>query len=208
MRLVIGLAAFATILFVLLNAASWLVVEDELSPADVCMSMSGRDERFEKTIEIYHRSLCKKIVIIGGGKAGELSYPARMAQLAEGQGVAKDDIVMDEMAVFSSFAELRRLHDVLQTFPDPVVDLIVVTDAYHTRRIRYASGWIFDEPVTIKLVAVHAAGLPLDSKWWLHRYPRKKVFIENFKLVYYYFAYRVPFGPLNKWLQGFELYND
>lgn len=207
-RLVICLAALALLFFAFLNAANWLVVEDELRAADVCMSMSGREERFIKTIEIYHRSFCEKVVIIGGGEPGALSYAVRMKQLAVNRGVAEADIVLDETAVFSSFAELLRLRDVIAEFPEQVVNLTVVTDAYHTRRIRNASGWIFDKPVTINLVAVHAKGLPLDFSWWRHPYPRKKVLIENFKIVYYFFAYRIPFRPLNRWLQSFERYND
>jgi uncharacterized SAM-binding protein YcdF (DUF218 family) len=103
------------------------------------------------------------------------------------RGVRAEDIVLLDRQVDSTFDEARALADFLQTRPDTRV--IVVTNAFHTRRAR----WIFANilgPRAAQLTFVSAPleDLPLD-RWWTTWVGIETVPAEHLRMAYYLFRY-------------------
>ncbi len=206
------LRRYAVLLVTLLLAAGglsiaggyFLVIQDDLAKADLCLAMGGGNHRADYAVQLYHEGLCARLIFINGNPR----YPS-FAETRKAMAVAKDvpaDAVLTHLTrVYSTYAELAELKAFLDADParDPEA-VMLISDPYHMRRTRLAFDWIFEGKIRAQM-----APLPYDltrqtRHWWTHPVTVRMVSREYIKLVYYWLRYRLPFKPLNDWLARFE----
>jgi uncharacterized SAM-binding protein YcdF (DUF218 family) len=202
--LLISLLIIAIFLF----AGSFLVVDDNLEHAELCHVLGGNQSRVLFGASLYEQGLCDRLVFIGGKEGGSQSYASRQEALAIDHGVPEADIMIDETDVFSTFAEIGRLAEVIKKSRPPAATVTYVTDPFHTRRVRMVSRWILDDSIRVQMAPVPFDKSLSRRNWWENKRSRRMVCTEYVKMVFYWFRYRLPFRPLNNWLARFDKIND
>lgn len=179
--------------------ANWLVVGDDLEPADVAVALSGADgERLLAAIELYKSGTAKKILIVGpevpilkvySGDEG-LTQGEAKRRIAVKRGVAEDDILV-ELRAFSTYQEAETVRDVAAR--EGWHDVIVVTSPLHTRRAKATFRKVLDGTgVRIQMHHLAIGRSSQDPKDWWHREAETvAVGTETFKMLFYSYEYRV-----------------
>ncbi|MEZ4650241.1 MAG: YdcF family protein [Candidatus Eisenbacteria bacterium] len=185
---------------ILANAyGEWLVVGDDLVPADVAVALSGADgERLLAAIELYKAGTAKKILIVGppvpilkvySGDEG-LTQGEAKRRIAIRRGVAEEDILV-ELRASSTYQEAETIRDVAAR--EGWEDVIVVTSPLHTRRARATLHKVLKgSGVTIQMHHLPLGRSSQNPKDWWHREAESvAVSTETFKMVFYAYEYRV-----------------
>lgn len=185
-------------------AGYFLVIQDDLGKADLCLAMGGGNHRAHYAVELYHDGLCTQLIFINGHPRYQSFAETRKA-MAVAKDVPAEAVLTDQTRVYSTYAEVARLKEVVDADPALAPDTIMlISDPYHMRRTRMTFDWIFEGEVRAQM-----APLPFDltrqrRHWWTHPGTMRMVGREYIKLVYYWLRYRLPFKPLNDWLAQFE----
>lgn len=195
--LTVCLLVYALRLPLLTGVGRYLIVEDELQPAEILFLLNGDfNTRPFYAAELYARGLAPRIVIA----RAEPSPAERLGLLPnetdisvavlERQGVPPAAITVlpvpggvtstyDEAVVLRTYVEANDIHS-----------LILVTSAFHTRR----AGWIVRQAldgldVTVQLAAARPPDYD-ETNWWQSEAGQINVNNEYIKLIYYLLKYR------------------
>ena len=123
----------------LLAIGDYLVIQDNLHPADVIAVISGPDDRTDHAIELYKRGLGARLFFTGGWcDTIQGVHALRGQEHAIAQGVPRSDIAIDSAHVISTYEEAVRLKAYIDKSPGLVKSVIIVSDPYHMRRARWA----------------------------------------------------------------------
>lgn len=182
-----------------------LIVNDSLEKADLITAVSGPSYRITYAAELFQQHLASYLFFTGGFNEHEQRYDADWsATLARNYGVPPENIYTDDSAVISTYQEAERVKAFIEAHPDKVYSVIVVTDAYHTRRAKWAYQKVLgpDIKVMVKPVPWEAAGY--SSKWWRSATTREMVIKEYLKYTFYLFRYQWTGGALQDWLARFD----
>jgi uncharacterized SAM-binding protein YcdF (DUF218 family) len=181
----------------LTGLAGYLVVEDELHPADIIFLLNGDfNTRPFRAAELYAQGLAPRIVIARvepspaerlGLIPNETDISARILEL---QGVPPEAIIILPVpgGVTSTYEEAALLRAYVQA--NDLRRVIVVTSAFHTRR----AGWIVRQelaglPVTVELAAARSPDYD-ETNWWQSEAGLIAFNNEYIKLGYYLLKYR------------------
>ncbi|MGD9854253.1 MAG: YdcF family protein, partial [Planctomycetaceae bacterium] len=108
------------------------------------------------------------------------------------RGILGKQIVCLEAASRTTFDDAHALSAFLERRPQDRV--IVVTNAFHTRRARFVFQRVLgDNADRLQFVAAPNPGFA-DETWWQNRSSAHMVLAENLKLVFYVFRYSGPSG--------------
>jgi uncharacterized SAM-binding protein YcdF (DUF218 family) len=191
---------------ILLAIGDFLVIQDELQPADAIHVMSVSDNtRVDYAIQLYKQGFAKQIIFTGGWcpctQANSAEYSkARALQ----QGVPAQAIVIDGSEVTSTYAEIVQLKEVISHSPVAVRSLIGVSDPFHMRRARWTYRHVLGDQVSLQMAPVpFEAGL-YQRRWWTDEASRQYVKDEYLKIAYYYARYKFSMGPVRGWLASFD----
>ncbi|MCD6356729.1 MAG: YdcF family protein, partial [Anaerolineaceae bacterium] len=129
--------------FLLRTAGAYLIIADELVPADAIVIMSGGGEgRMKEALEIYKDNYAHLIILTETGESvGGFDYLQSFdlrIQLLN-NGVPSGNILITESEVSSTFDEAKAIKQLLER--RQLSSAIIVTDPYHTKR----TSIIFDE---------------------------------------------------------------
>jgi uncharacterized SAM-binding protein YcdF (DUF218 family) len=119
-------------------------------------------------------------------------------------GVPEEAIILDDKAINSTYQEAERLKEYIDAHPDQVKTIIVVTDAFHTRRAKWAYQKVLGDKIKILMAPVPYDKTGYTRNWWSSSVSRKMVVEEYFKFTFYIFRYQLTSGSLQKWLAQFD----
>jgi len=195
----LALAILLTFAFrekLLTAAADWLVVEDELYPADVIFLFNGgNDTRPFHAGELFEQGLAPKIIIVRAEDTPtvELDLYPNSTDVATGVlrelGVPEANI--EEIPVMGGVTSTREEAVALRQYIEEsgIGRVILVTSALHTRR----SSWIVRKELDgadIELAVSAAPHYGFDvSNWWQDERGLISLSNEYLKLLYYLVSY-------------------
>lgn len=186
----LGIALFLTGEPLLLAVGDWLVVRDELEPADVIHVLASGEQRTDRAIEVYKQGYAPRILFTGGWCP---SVQANTGELAKARavehGVPADAIIADEPHVHNTYDEALRLRELLGQGPPPIHSVIVVSDPYHMRRAQWVFRRVLGASVHVQMAPVSWETSGCQRRWWTDPKSLWYVASEYVKLVYYYARY-------------------
>jgi uncharacterized SAM-binding protein YcdF (DUF218 family) len=192
---------------VLLAIGDFLVVKDDLQPADVIHVIAGPDDRTDYAIQLYKQGYGKLIFFTGGWCTyHDLYHGQHGRELALQQGVPPEAIAIDDSWVTSTYSEVIRLKEFVAQSPTPIRSVIVVSDAYHMRRARWTYEKLLGDQVRVQMAPVPFEVSPYQRRWWTDKASREYVKEEYLKMAYYCARYQLSWGPLKEWLASFDVY--
>jgi uncharacterized SAM-binding protein YcdF (DUF218 family) len=206
----VALVLLGAILFLarkpmLLAIGDFLVVQDELHPADVIHVIAGPDDRTEYTIQLYRQGYGKQIFFTGGWCTFHNLYHGQHGrELALQQGVPPGAIAIDDSRVTSTYSEVVRLKEFLAWSPTPIRSVIVVSDPHHMRRARWTNQHVLGAAIDIQMAPVPFGMTRYQHRWWEDEASCQYVKQEYLKIIYYIARYQLAFGPVRDWLASLD----
>lgn len=185
----------------LLAFGGFLIVQDELVPADVIHVVSGPNYRVDHSIQLYQQGYGRLLFYTGRGRQAD-EHKSRAIR----QGVTPEAVVADGSPVTSTYSEAVRLQTFIAQSETPIRSVIVVSDAYHMRRARWTYRQVLGDQVQVRMAPVPFESSPFRREWWTHRRSLKRVLEEYAKLAYYCARYRLFRGPIQEWLAALDRY--
>jgi uncharacterized SAM-binding protein YcdF (DUF218 family) len=171
---------------------NFLIVEDNLYPADVIHVIAGDDSRTEYAIQLYQQGFARKIFFTGGWCTQHGYYHGEHGlQLALAGGVPLEDIAYDDTAVLSTFDETVLLKNYLASNLPSAQSVIVVSDPFHMRRTRWINDLVFGNQVKTIMQPVPFDQTPFKQEWWTDKPSRAYVREEYTKMFYDLFRYKL-----------------
>jgi uncharacterized SAM-binding protein YcdF (DUF218 family) len=171
---------------------SFLIVEDNLVPADVIHVIAGDDYRTEYAIQLYQQGFTRKIFFTGGWCTQHGYYHGEHGkQLALSEGVPEEDIAYDDAPVLSTYDETVLLKKYLDQNMTSAQVIIVVSDPFHMRRTSWTNEMVFGKGQKTIMQPVPFELTPYKMQWWTDDLSRSYVRDEYKKMAYYFFRYQL-----------------
>lgn len=190
---------------ILLAIGDFLIVQDQLQPADVIHVVSGPDYRVDYDLELYKQGYGKYLFFTGGWCDKIQGVHAdRSRQQAVEQGIPESVIVSDSYQVISTYQEAERLKLWIDQTHTPVRSVIIVSDPHHMRRARWTYQQVLGENIKLIMAPIPFDQTPDQQYWWADETSRRIVREEYVKLVYYYARYKFSSGPVKAWLASLD----
>jgi uncharacterized SAM-binding protein YcdF (DUF218 family) len=191
---------------ILLAIGNFLVIKDELEPADAIHVISGPDNtRIDYAIQLFHQGYAGRMIFTGGWcdctGANSAEYGR---QRALRQGVPPEAIIVDGTEVTSTYAEIGQLKEAITQSQVPIQSVIGVSDPYHMRRARWTYRHVLGAQVAVEMAPVPFGFTPYQRHWWTDSPSRQYVRDEYLKIVYYYARYQLGWGLGSDWLASFD----
>jgi uncharacterized SAM-binding protein YcdF (DUF218 family) len=191
---------------VLSAIGGFLVIRDELQPADVIHVIAGPDDRADYAIRLYKQGYGKQLFFTGGWCTFHCLYHGQHGrELALQQGVPSEAIAIDDLQVTSTYSEGVRLKEFIAQSAAPIRSVIVVSDAYHMRRARWTIRRLLGQGVRVQMAPVPFEASPYQRRWWTDSASRKYVYNEYLKIAYYVARYQLSWGPVREWLASLDV---
>lgn len=198
-RLLLVAIVFGLWVLVAWAAAKLLIVNSPLAPADVIVVLSGSAvyrERTQRAAEYYRQGLASRILLTNDNLRGEWSsaeqrnpfFYERARDNLFRLDVPADRVEVLPTTVTGTYDEALALREYAVT--NKLRSLLVVTSAYHSRRVLWTFGKVFRQTgIAINVQSVEAgAQTPPPLTWWLHLRGWEMVAGEYGKNVYYRIA--------------------
>lgn len=168
--------------FALDRAGRYLIVKDELRPADVIVVLGGEaTERVEHGVKLFKEGWARKdrIVMTGGPLVARHTWAALMKEHAEELGLpGKNILLVDRSRSTEEDAEFTR--DLM--LKHGYKSLILVTSPYHSRR----ASMYFRKVMGGRVAVINSPAEPgwlRFEEWWKRRRDRDMVLNEFSKLI-------------------------
>ncbi len=183
----------------------YLIVSDPIDKVDLITAVSGPSYRITYAAELFQRHLASYLFFTGGFNEHEQRYDADWsATLARNIGVPPENIYTDESTVISTYQEAERVKAFIEAHPEKIHSVLVVTDAYHTRRAKWAYQKVLGPDIKVTVTPVPWDEAGYSSKWWRSATTREMVTKEYLKYTFYLFRYQWTSGALQNWLARFD----
>jgi uncharacterized SAM-binding protein YcdF (DUF218 family) len=164
----------------------FLIVRDEINPADVIIVLSGDEngERVDEAVRLYRQGYARKVLMSGGPLAWRLTAAEWMKRQAVARGVPEKAIMLEgksRSTVENARFSLRILKE------NKVSSCILVTSPQHSRR----SKRVFNKFFAREGIEVFSHPVPLEQSefklpgWWRRHEDTQKVMWEYVAFVYY-----------------------
>ena len=202
--LLLGVIAFFALETVFQAIGDFLVIQDDLQPADVIHVIAGHDYRTDYAIQLFHEGYGKQIFFTGGWCDTHGYHGEHGKQLALEQGVPLDAISIDDSVVTSTYSEVERLREFMDENLNPIESVIVVSDPHHMWRARWTYRRVLGNGIQVQMAPVPFDSSPYQRQWWKDRESRRMVKDEYQKILYYYARYKFSWGFIKDWLETFD----
>jgi uncharacterized SAM-binding protein YcdF (DUF218 family) len=176
--------------------ARWLIVSAPLAQGDAIVVMAGSttyEERTQRAAELYTAGRANKIILTNdneqsGWSAEEqrnIPFHELASRALRRHGVPGNAIETLSEPVTSTYDEALLLRKYAEAHD--LRSLLIVTSAYHSRRVLWTMRQIFrNSPTKIGLELVPPGQqTPSPATWWLHYRGWQLVVGEHMKMVYY-----------------------
>lgn len=187
--LLVLLAFLATGMYILLRGAgAYLIIADELQPANAIVMLSGGDDsRMKESLSLYKDGYGKVIILTETGRQLENfdtlhSNDIRIQLL--NNGIPAGNILITDIKVSSTLDEAYAIKKILSN--QQFTSAIIVTDPYHTRRTALVFRSVFgDSPIKLIFRPVRSSWFN-SRTWFLSLHGWKYTVLEYLKLFGYY----------------------
>ncbi len=174
-------------------ATAW-IVDDPLTNADVIVVLGGGPStRPFEAARLYHQRLAPRILVMQprADSATELGLTKRESELLKQilvrQEVPEAAVLIAADEVMNTYEEALAIRNWVAT--NRVQSAIVVTDAFHARRVR----WVFRKQLRKSGVRVLVRALPVreytSENWWQREQGVSSLQSEVLKYAYYRLKY-------------------
>lgn len=163
----------------LLNAGSFLTVEEPPEPSDVIVILSPGTERIEAGVKLWEEGYAEN-VILSRANTGTFTV-----QEAINEGIPKEHVIAEEQA-HSTYTNATYTKQLLKHLGSK--SAIIVTSDYHTRRTKF----VFEKVFRKSGISLSYASTPSRynlSDWWNDAESKRMVWKEYVKLAGYYILY-------------------
>lgn len=185
----------------LMAIGDFLIVEDDLHPADVIHVIAGEDYRTDYAIQLYKQGYAKTIFFTGGWCTFHNYYHGAHGQAVSlSQGIPLEAIAYDESTVMSTYMEAERLKEWISKSPRPIHSVIVVSDPFHMRRAQWTYQKVLGKSIGVQMAPVSFQQTVYQPAWWTDRISQEYVWNEYEKYLYYLLRYQLSSGLFQKWL--------
>jgi uncharacterized SAM-binding protein YcdF (DUF218 family) len=190
---------------ILESIGEYLVIKDNLQPADVIHVIAGKDYRTNYGIQLLQQGYGRTIFFAGGWCTEHQYFQAQHSkELAIEQGVSPDAIALDDSQVASTYDEAHKLLNFIHRNPGTIHTVMVVSDPYHMRRAQWAFRRVLGSQIDIQMAPIPYELTPLQQQWWSDRDTTEMVIREYLKLIYYPLRYQISSGWFKAWLAGLD----
>ena len=200
-KIIVSIAALAIIIilfFILQSAGSWLVVKDELQPADAIVVLTGSTgDRMLQTSEIYKKGYADKVLIVNPYTQAQdlllergvhLKSQAEISkEIGVERGIPEEHIIILPGDAQSTGDEAATIYSYLAE-NDHISKIILINSSYHSRRsyaIFNRTLSVLDDPVKIIVVPSQYSDFNAD-RWYSDRQSSKQVVMEYTRLFYFW----------------------
>jgi uncharacterized SAM-binding protein YcdF (DUF218 family) len=171
---------------VLLIIGDFLIIQDNLHPADVIHVISGLDYRADYGIQLMKERYGKQIFFTGPWCAEIQDVHAnRGAQRALSQGISPMAIATDSSEIISTYEEATRLKVFINQNSTSVKSVIIVSDPFHMRRALWTYHQVLGKGIEIQMAPVPFEKTPFQRQWWKDYASKNMVQEEYIKYAYY-----------------------
>ncbi|MFH1826370.1 MAG: YdcF family protein [bacterium] len=172
--------------FFLQGLGNFLIVDDQLKPADIIVVLSGmgNGERTRQAVELYKKGFAPKLLMSGGPIYLQVTYASLMRQRARYLGVPDQDILLEQESESTMENAIFSLPQILELKAKSV---IVVTSPYHTRRAKRTFRKALAGTGIDVLVSSVKDSMYKPEKWWLIHEDTQAVAHEYLSMVFYFF---------------------
>jgi uncharacterized SAM-binding protein YcdF (DUF218 family) len=195
---IVFIAIFGLLLALAITHSLWLesigkflIVSDELYPADVLVILGGGgQDRVDHGVKLYKSGYASKIIITGMPiqlPGITTTWPNLAMNSALSMGVPENAIIIEERPT-STYEDAEYVKE--DMIKGNLKSAIIVSSAYHIRRARMIFKKVFNDQEDVTLMFS-----PSDSeqfqihRWWTREDELIIVVIEYCKLVRYFFKY-------------------
>ena len=183
----------------------FLIIQDDLHPADVIHVIAGDDYRTDYAIQLYKQGYRKTLFFTGGWCTFHNYYHGEHAEERSlAVGVSLNAIAFDDADVISTYMEAERLKEWISHSPTPIHSVIVVSDPFHMRRARWTYRKVLGNSIELQMAPVPFELTPYIRAWWTDQESRNYVRDEFEKYVYYVFRYQISRGGFREWLVSLD----
>ena len=188
-----------------LALADFLIIEDPIQHADIIHVIAGGDHRTNYGISLYQQGYGDVLFFTGGWCTLHHDVHAEHSQqMALEQGVDADDIFIDPTEITSTYMEAERLKAYIETSPKEINSVIIVSDAFHMRRARWAYRRVLGKEIDLIMAPVPLELSPYQREWWRDTESTTMIKEEYLKSFYYIVRYQLSWGKLNVWLASLD----
>ena len=181
--LVLGLVLLTVVSYrpLLTVSGQFLIVREELKPADVIIVLAGeREERVEYGVWLYQQGYAPQIIMSGGPVVWHVTAAEIMKEQAVFLGVPAEDILVEERSTTTKEnAEFTKDLMVAEGFGSA----ILVTSPYHSRRASRIFHRVFGQDMEIISVPVPDSRFGVDE-WWTRDKDTRQVVSEYLKMIW------------------------
>jgi uncharacterized SAM-binding protein YcdF (DUF218 family) len=208
--IIVSVALFCVTLFlvrkpILLAIGDFLVVQDELRPADVIHVISGPDDRTDHAIQLYRQGYGGQLFFTGAWCSTiQANHAQHGKERSIEQGVPPQAIAIDGSLVDSTYSETVKLKEFMAPSQASIRSVIVVSDPHHMRRAHWTYRHLLGDQVSVQMAPVPFGVSPYQRRWWTDEKSRQYVKNEYLKIAYYYARYQFGVGPLGEWLASLD----
>ena len=190
---------------ILLAIGNFLIVQDDLRPADLIHVIGGPDYRTDYGIQLYREGYGSTLFFTGGWcPLIQGNHAQRGEAIAVRDGVPAQAIAIDGAEVHSTYEEIVRLKEYIEASPVPIRSILVVSDPYHMRRSCWAYRRVLGDTIQVRMAPIPFGLTPYERQWWKHRESAQYVEDEYVKMVYYVARYQLSRGRLQEWLATYD----
>jgi len=177
------------ILGILWATGKYLVTSDTLQPSDAVVALSGAENsnRMDEAEKLYQEGLARWVILTETGEV----YPETTALLSSiyknelvEMGVPEDAILITDKVASSTWGEARVVRKLM--LREGFTSCIVVTDPYHTRRVRIVFEDEFQPHNLTLIVRSTSKTWFRPSRWWMSNEGWNVVISEYSKLLGYF----------------------
>jgi len=166
----------------LLGLGSFLIVRDNLRPADLIHPLGGGFDRLDYAVKLYKQGYGKRIFITGDDDAIEYR------KYVISKDVPGRNLLPDESKATTTYEEALELKQFIDRDPS-IKSVIVVSNPYQMRRARWIFEKVLGDQVDLQFTPVPFEMARYKKMWWADAKSRTSVISEYFKLPYYYVRY-------------------
>jgi uncharacterized SAM-binding protein YcdF (DUF218 family) len=183
----------------------FLFIQDTLHSADVIHVIAGEDYRTDYGIQLYKQGLAQELFFTGGWcDIHHYNHGEHAKERSLAQDVPPDAIAFDDARVQSTYMEAERLKEWIASRTYPVRSVIVISDPFHMRRVKWTYERVLGDSVNVQTAPVPFERTPYIRVWWKDPKSRQNVREEYTKLVYYLFRYQFSRGAFKDWLVSLD----
>lgn len=187
------------------HIGDFLVLEDRLRKVDLIHVFSGSSWRTEYAINLFKKGFSDRVFFTGGWCEGTNEITSICSEkLALAAGIPSDKIIIDNTNIDCVYEEAERLKALIENSPSSIRSVIVISDPYHMRRVRWTCRRVLGSRVKLVMAPVPFEMTEFSAYWWRNSDSRAAVRNEYVKLVYYLLRYQITRGRLQLWLASFD----